>query len=163
MHAGRVGPVGLYRRLLSGALAVAVLWGCSPSPTVPPPTPPPVATSAPSPSIGEEAAIRLRPAPANLGCDAILPPYRSVTFRIDPGAEEQVWATTDLGGRLSTFWSAGFQGGSVLDPVVRDETGAMVARDGEVLAIPEGAWPRLHGHFVCPGVTAIYVFNADPQ
>jgi hypothetical protein len=98
-----------------------------------------------------------------MGCDAILPRYRSVTIRIDLGADEPVWAVTNLGGLLTTFWPAGFQAGSEPDPVVRDAAGVVVARDGEFLPIPEGAWPRLHGYFVCPGDTAIYVLNADPR
>jgi hypothetical protein len=35
----------------------------------------------------------------------------------------------------------------------------VVARDGDVLAIPEGAWPSLGGYFVCPSPNALYIFN----
>ena len=107
------------------------------------------------------AQIQLHQAPAGLGCDAMGVPYREVTFRIDPTAAEQVSAVTDTGLTLRTFWSAGFRGGSE-DKVVRDPSGAIVAADGEVLAIPQDAWPRLHGYFVCPSPEALYVLIADP-
>jgi hypothetical protein len=105
--------------------------------------------------------IALRTAPPDLGCDAIPPPYRQVTFRIDAAAEEQVSALTDTGARLVTYWSAGFRAGSADDPVVRDPSGSVVVADGEVLSIPHEEWPRLHGYFVCPSFAALYVL-LDP-
>lgn len=118
------------------------------------PSPPPAVSPIP---------ITLRVAPADLGCDAIAAPYRSITFRIDATAPEQVVALTNTGASLSTFWSAGFVGGSSADPVVRDPSGSVVARDGEVLPIPEAARPRLAGYFICPSSNALYVLFVDPQ
>jgi hypothetical protein len=45
---------------------------------------------------------------------------------------------------------------------VRDPAGQVIAADGEALPIPEGAWPRLHGYFVCPSADALYVLLQDP-
>jgi hypothetical protein len=88
--------------------------------------------------------------------------YREVTFRIDPAATDQVTALADMGTVLRTFWSAGFRGGSAAEKAVFDPAGAAVVTDGEVLAIPQGAFPRLHGYFVCPSPDALYVLIADP-
>jgi hypothetical protein len=139
----------------SGSLAPSTA-GASPSlalstPTAAPPTPP----------AADE--IQLRLAPANLACDAIGVPYKSATFRIDATATEQVSAVADTGTQLRTFWSAGFQGGSADERVVRDSSGQVVATDGEVLTIPDGAWPRLHGYFVCPSADALYILVPDPS
>lgn len=107
--------------------------------------------------------IVLRAAPPNLGCDSILPLYRSATIRIDRSQEEQVWAEADTGERLDVFWSVGFVGGSSAEPVVSDPAGKVVARDGERIILPEADWPRLQGYFVCPGTTALYVLLRDPE
>jgi hypothetical protein len=121
-------------------------------------------TAAASPSTPPAAGeIQLRLAPANLGCDAMLPPYKSATFRIDATAIDQVSAVADTGTQLRTLWSAGFQGGSADERVVRDSSGQVVATDGEVLTIPDGAWPRLHGYFVCPSADALYILVPDPS
>src|SRR5919108_1618122 len=106
-------------------------------------TAPPAAPSA-APS---GAGLILQPAPANLGCDTIAVPYRSVTFEIDPAATDPVTAVSDQGTTLKTFWSVGFVGGPADDPVVRDPGGQVVAKDGDVLQIPEAAFPRLQGYF----------------
>jgi hypothetical protein len=119
-------------------------------------------TTAPSAGASGTALV-LREAPANLGCDAIRPPYDSVTFHIDPSADEQVYATADTGRALLAYWSAGFVPGSVEDPVVRDPGGQILARDGDVMFIPPAAWPRLHGYFVCPSANAVYVLITDPE
>jgi hypothetical protein len=105
--------------------------------------------------------MQLRQAPPNLACDAIGVDYRQVTFEIDPTAADPVTALTDTGRALRTFWSADFRG-SAGDKTVLDPTGAVVAADGEVLAIPEGAFPRLHGYFVCPSSDTLYILMADP-
>jgi len=109
------------------------------------------------------AAIQLNVAPANLGCDAMGVPYRSATIRLDPTAADQVTALTDDGAPLKTFWSEGFVGGSVDDPSVLDPDGVVIARDGEIVVIPDGQWPRLHGYFVCPSPDALYVLLTDPS
>src|SRR5687767_14310019 len=113
----------------------------------------PIATTSPeSPALspgGPGSAMQLRQAPAGMmGCDTIGVDYREVTFHIDPGTTDPVTAFADTGRVLRTFWSAGFQG-SAADQAVLDPAGVVVATDGEVLAIPPGAYPRLHGYFVC--------------
>jgi hypothetical protein len=90
--------------------------------------------------------------------------YQSVTFRIDPTATEPVTAVTNLGARLLTYWAPiGFRAGTAEQPMIWDRAGTVVARDGEQLVIPGGAWPRLHGHFVCPSTNALYIFDKDPS
>ena len=107
--------------------------------------------------------IALQPAPGDLGCDTIGVNYREVTFQIDPAAAEQVTAVADTGMTLDTFWAVGFRGGSSVDKTVLDPTGAVVATDGEKLAIPADAFPRLKGYFVCPSPVALYILAQDPQ
>ena len=100
---------------------------------------------------GDREVIELMFAPAGIdGCDAIGVDYRTVTFVIDPAAEDDVTATTDTGARLTTRWAPGFVGGPAAERVVLDPSGQVVARDGEQLVNPPGAWPRLHGYRVCP-------------
>jgi hypothetical protein len=108
------------------------------------------------------ASFQLNVAPGDLGCDTIGVPYRQVMFKIDPTASDPVTALTDTGTTLRTFWSAGFQG-SAADKTVLDPSGVVVAADGEILMIPEGAFPRLRGYFVCPSTDAVYVLSADPS
>jgi hypothetical protein len=90
------------------------------------------------------------------------PPYESVTFRIDPSAEDAVTAVADTGAVLLTYWSAGFRGGTADDPVVRDANGAVVVADGDELVMPAADWPRLAGNFVCPSTDALYILAEDP-
>jgi len=142
--------------LLVAALALAACTGASTSPT-------PSVPSSPAPSPTPPVGFGLRPAPADLGCDAMRPPYESVTFRIDPSAEDAVTAVADTGAVLRTYWSDGFRGGTSADPVVRDADGQEVVSDGEVLDIPDAAWPRLDGYFVCPSTDALYILAADPS
>lgn len=104
-------------------------------------------------------AIELSHAPDDLGCDAIRVPYRSVTFVIDPAAGQDVIVETDIGGTLATAWQSGFVGGPATDRTVLDSSDAVVARDGEVLEIPDDAWPNLHGYFVCPSQSVLYVLD----
>ncbi len=117
----------------------------------------PPASSAPP---GEPLVLRL--APVGLACDAIGVDYDLVTLRIDPGADEHVSGITDDGRVLLTYWSAGFLAGTAADPVIRDPEGHVVARDGDVVPIPPAAWPRLHGHLVCPTPDALYILVEDP-
>ena len=138
-------------RWLAAALLVAACGSATPT------------TQSASPAAPSVATIQLNQAPGDLGCDSIGVDYREVTFHIDPSATEQVSALTDTGATLRTFWSAGFQGGSATDKVVLDPAGAVVATDGEVLAMPEGALPRLHGYFVCPSPSALYILAQDPS
>jgi hypothetical protein len=117
---------------------------------------------APYPDPTEPAAdgvIELSRAPDDLGCDAIGVPYRSVTFVIDPAAGQDVTVETDIGSSLVTAWQAGFVGGPAADRTVLDPSGAVVARHGEVLEIPGDAWPNLHGYFVCPSQTVLFILD----
>ncbi len=141
-------------------MAVAVLVAACGSAT---PTSAPVSAPPASPPVASGAAIQLQPAPANLGCDTIGVDYREVTFQIDPGSTTQVTALANTGLVLRTFWAAGFRGGTADNKVVFDPTGAVVVTDGDKLAIPEGAFPRLKGYFVCPAPEALYILAADPQ
>jgi hypothetical protein len=128
-------------------------------------TPTSVLVSAPPASApaGSGAAIELQSAPADLACDTIGVDYREVTFQFDPGSTTQVTALANTGLVVRTFWSAGFRGGTADNKVVFDPTGAVVVSEGDKLAIPEGAFPRLKGYFVCPAPEALYILAADPQ
>lgn len=118
---------------------------------------------------GSSGAIVLRQAPAEgyPPCDSIGVdnPAHSVTFRIDPDAAEQVTALTDTGVTFVTYWSPGFQSGTPTERVIRDPAGQVVVTDGDVLALPEGSHPRLHGYLVllCNGSNTLYVFLTDPE
>jgi hypothetical protein len=76
---------------------------------------------------------------------------RQLTFRIDPIAADQVVVLEPDGTSSEVWWPDGFRGGTSDDPVVRDPHGLIVARNGEVLAIPKEGFPRLHGYTVCAG------------
>jgi hypothetical protein len=162
-------------RIFATLLGCLLLVGCagsSPSatvtgaPTAAPSTAAPSSAapsnSAPSSAAPSTPAIVLREAPANLGCDTIGIDYQNVTFRIDPAAAEQVSAVTDTGVTLLTYWAAGFEPGTADERLIRDPDGQVVATDGEVLAVPQGAQTRLHGYFVCLAPEALYVLLADP-
>jgi hypothetical protein len=150
---------------LAAAVLAACTAGSSPQPSISSPQPsarPSAPSAQPSASA---AALVLREAPANLGCDTMGwqgEPYTSLTFRIDPAAAEQVSAVSNTGAELQTFWAAGFVG-SATERVIRDPAGQVVARDGEVLAVPAAAFPRLHGYFVCLNPDKLYVLLADPE
>jgi len=162
----------MVRQIRWMALAVLVA-GCGSATTTsapasaPPASAPPASAPASAPPASAPAAsgaaIQLQLAPANLGCDTIGVDYREVTFKNDPAATEQVTALADTGLVLHTFWGAGFTGGTADDKVVFDPTGAVVVTDGDMLAIPQGAFPRLNGYFVCPSTDALYILAADPQ
>jgi hypothetical protein len=82
-----------------------------------------------------------------------------ITFIIDPNAADPVLAVTDTGLIFRTRWPLGFTGGTEQDPVVRDASGQVVARDGERLALPQHGLPNLHGHSVCFGGDSIWVLS----
>ena len=144
--------------ILSMAVGLVVLAGCATSPS-------PVATS-PSPAPpSSAAAITLHTFAGPLGCDSIgwpdeIEPYTSLTFRIDPAAEEQVRAVSDTGRELATHWEVGFVPGSATERVIRDPDGQVVARDGEVVALQPG-W-QLHGHSTCLQPDTLSVTLTEP-
>jgi hypothetical protein len=137
------------------ALTILVA-ACGPGTTLPIAAP----SSTPASTV---AAFQLNLAPGDLGCDTIGVDYREVTFKIDPAASEPVTAITNTGIALRTFWSLGFVGGWADNKVVFDPAGAVVVADGDKLAIPAAAFPRLKGYFVCPSPDALYILVADPQ
>jgi hypothetical protein len=147
------------RRTISlAAVAILLVAGC----TGATPTPSLAGVPGATTDASGPAAIVLNRAPADLGCDSIGWPddvelFRSLTFRIDPAAAEQVSAVSDTGVELQTFWVPGFEPGSVTERVVRDHDGQVVARDGEVLDVPPTAAPELHGYPVCLTPTTLHV------
>ena len=150
--------------LLLGSLAIV---GCGPGgPFGPADRSPVLAAPSIEPAASGGEPFGLRRAPADLACDAIGVTYARVRILIDGNAPEPVTAETDDGRTLRTFWSQGFSLGlaptAVADWVIVDPNGAKVAGVGEVLDIPDGAWPRLHGYFVCPSPDALYVLLKDP-
>ena len=156
--------------VIVGACATAAPSGSaivSPSPSNGPTSPAPSVSAtlepsvlAPSPSLA--TSIVLREAPANLGCDAIGIDYKTVTFRIDPAATEQVAAQTDTGVTLTTYWAAGFQPGTDTERNIRDPNGEVVVSDGGMLQVPAAGYPRLKGYFVCLAPDKLYVLLVDP-
>jgi hypothetical protein len=120
------------------------------------------APSAPAPSPSLATSIALRKAPADLGCDAIGIDYKTVTFRIDPAATEQVAAQTDTGVTLTTYWAVGFEPGTDTERNIRDPNGELVVSDGDMLQVPAAGYPRLQGYFVCLAPDKLYVLLTDP-
>ena len=131
-------------------LAILFVAGCaSPAASSPP---------AVAPTPAETIFVRHLAEPG--GCPLPVFPQGPITFRIDPTAAwpQQIVAVDADGERHDVFWSEGFTGGTVSDPVVRDPAGEVIARDGEVLIVPnDGQQPRLHGYMVCSGSDRIYV------
>ena len=111
--------------------------------------------------------IVLRQAPADPPCAELTDdsnPASSVTFRIDPAATEQVSAVSNLAVVFPTYWSPGFRPGAATERVIRDPTGQVVVKDGDVLPIPKTGHPRLRGYLVlyCTGEGTLYVLLTDP-
>lgn len=156
-----------------GVMALAAMLGlaaCAPGASTAPSVAPSAAPSmTPDLAAGSPGAIVLRQAPAEgyPPCDSIgvENPAHSLTFRIDPDAAEQVTALTDTGVVFVTYWSHGFQPGTPTERAIRDPAGQVVVTDGDVLALPEGTHPRLHGYLVllCNGSNTLYVFLIDPE
>ena len=92
-------------------------------------------------------------------CDAdpVAPGARApVSASVAAGSQ---WAIADTGARLRVEWGLEFRGLVGPPPTVVDGEGVMVVREGTAGAMPDGAWPSLGGHFVCPGPETLYVFN----
>ncbi len=117
------------------------------------PSPAPTATPIPSPGFA------LRAGTATGGCDAIGLEYQSLTWQIDPAADEPVTALTDTGVTLLTYWAPGFTAGTGDERVIRDPAGVIVVRDGDQLRVGD----RLAGYYVCLGPETLWVFTQDPQ
>lgn len=135
------GPTG--RTALAVWLLCVVIGGCAPTATATP-TPLPI------------TLIRLPPDPV---CETSAFNFGTLTFTILPG--KPVTATTDAGKVLSIAWDKEFVGDSD-ENAIRDATGAIVVRDGEVVVLPETGSPRLHGHYLCIELEYIWVFGPDP-
>lgn len=161
------------RAIIALALAAFTAAGaCTAAASPQPSVSSPVSSPSTQPSLSAEPSasaapqLVLRTAPPDLGCDTIGwegEPYHTLTFRIDPTAAEHVTAVSDTGVQLMTFWSAGFVPGTITERVIRDPAGQVVARDGEVLAVPAAAFPELHGYFVCLSPTKLYVLLTKPS
>ena len=117
-----------------------------------------------TPTAAGGSTFALERTPADLGCDAIPPPYRWLVIHVDPTKTPSVWAIADTKARLRVLWGSADRGilpnsaGAIPTPAaIVDRFGLVIARDGTRIDIPEGAWPALAGRFVCPGPTAVYV------
>ena len=137
--------------LVVGALIV----GCGPAAA------PSVSLAVPS-SVASAAGIVLQRTQQN-GCDTIGIDYKSATIRIDPSFDPDVWAETDTGKRITVNWTAGFNATDGTPPVIKGPKGEEVARDGTRIDVPDGAYPKLVGYFVCLGPDALYIMETDPQ
>jgi hypothetical protein len=118
----------------------------------------PTATPGSSPTPGG-AVLVLDRTPDDTGCDTIGINYTSVTFHIDLTASPQIWAEADTGVLLTVKWDSTFQAGTGAEPTVVDGSGAVVLQDGDILDVPEGAYPELKGHFVCTGEHGLTIFD----
>jgi len=125
-----------------------------PASTVPSPS-----TALPTASASPSPGFVLHAGSATGGCDAIGLEYQSLTWRIDPAADEPVTALTNKGDTLLTRWAPGFTAGTADERVIRDPQGVIVVRDGDQLRVGD----RLNGvYFVCLGPANLSVFTQDP-
>jgi hypothetical protein len=86
-------------------------------------------------------------------------PYRTLTFHIDPEAAEQVWAVSDTGALIETYWLPGFEAGRRRNASV--PAGEIVVSDGDVVPVPQGANLRIQGYLVCLRPDRLYVLSAE--
>ena len=118
----------------------------------------------PTPVVPVPSGILLREAPADLGCDSIGwegEPYETLTFHVDPDAAEPVWAESDTGAVLTTYWSKGFQAGTPAERMVLAPSGEAFVTDGEIVEVPQGANLYVHDYFVCLRPDKLYVLTAE--
>jgi hypothetical protein len=109
------------------------------------------------PAVGPAATLTLRTFDGK-GCP--LAGAEDVTFRIEPGEAEPVMVVADDGMAMHVQWPPGFVAGTADDPVVRDPTGHIVARDGQRLVAPAKGAPKLPGGWpVCFGGGSIWVLD----
>ena len=152
------------RTMLSVLALGALVLGCSPaaapsvSPAGAPSQPASVAPAQPS----SASAIVLQRS-GQVGCDTIGVDYKSATIKIDAASDPDVWAETDTGKKLVVNWTGGFTATGGPPPVINGLKGEEVARDGTVIVVPAGAYPRLVGYFVCLAPDALYIQETDPQ
>lgn len=98
-----------------------------------------------------------------IGCDSIGIDYKSANIRIDAASDPDVWAETDTGKKLAVKWTEGFTATDGDAPVIKGPKGEEVARDGTVIVVPPGAYPRQVGYFVCLAPDALYILETEPQ
>ena len=118
----------------------------------------------PTPVAPLPSGIVLREAPAGLGCDSIGwegEPYRTLTFHVDPDAVEPVWAESDTGAVLTTYWSSGFQAGAPAERLVRAPSGDVFVTDGDVVEVPTGANLYIDDYLVCLRPDKLYVVPTE--
>jgi hypothetical protein len=157
------------RPLIAVVILCAVVVACSPAASSLPSTassapsaaPSPIASAAGSPIASAAGIVLERTEPT--GCDAIGIDYKSATIKIDPASDPDVWAETETGKKLAIKWTTGFSATDGSAPVIRGPKGEEVARDGTVIDVPDAAYPRLAGYFVCLAPDALYVLETDPQ
>ena len=152
------------RTLISVLALGALLLGCSPagSPSASPAGAPtqPASAAASQPASGSGIVLQRT---GQAGCDTIGVDYKSVTINIDPASDPDVWGETDTGKKLAVNWTDGFTATDGDAPVIDGPKGEEVARDGTVIVVPAGAYPRLAGYFVCLATDALYIQETDPQ
>ena len=107
------------------------------------------------PAVGPAATLRLQTFD---GKSCPLVGVEDVTFRIEPDAADPVTVVAHDGMVMHVRWPPGFVAGTAKDPVVRDPTGHVVARDGQRLVAPAKGFPKLPGGWpVCFGGGSIWV------
>jgi hypothetical protein len=143
------------------ALIVVVILSALVSACGPAAAPSPSQSAASSPLASASAIVLQRT--ESTGCDTIGVDYKSATIKIDAASDPDVWAETDTGKKLAVNWTAGFSATDGTPPVIRGPKGEEVAHDGTVIDVPDGAYPRLVGYFVCLAPDALYVLETDPQ
>jgi hypothetical protein len=154
-----------FTRTLISVLALGALaLGCSPAAA---PSTSPAGASAPpaslAPSQPSSASGIVLQRSGQVGCDTIGVDYTSATIKIDAASDPDVWAETDTGKKLAVYWTDGFTATDGPPPVINGPKGEEVARDGTVIVVPAGAYPRLVGYFVCLAPEALYIQETDPQ
>jgi hypothetical protein len=111
----------------------------------------------PSPPTG---AWDLQYAPASAPCRLVA--AEPITFRLQPEAPAPVVAVTDRGEALEVLWSPGFVADTLSgDPVVRDPSGRVVARDGDRVTVAQMGAPEILGFRACFG-RGVYALLPTP-
>lgn len=129
--------------------------------TLPSGSPPVSVSTTPVPASPSPGGFALAPLRSDLGCDTIPAPYESFVIHIAPTAAETVWAIADTGVRLRTEWGSSFRGLVGPPATVVDGRGLSLG-DGAIVRTPNGAWPVIGGHFVCPSGAMVSIFDEPP-